>query len=113
MLEVRGPAQLAVPSLPGNRAHTLEVVTASLVYCVLAGSGSAAWERAVRQALMPMASGGGGGDESAGELTANSCIDLLSDCRKEYPDYIRTESGNLQTGIFFKCEKLIKIIVSV
>uniref|UniRef100_A0AAQ4PRA8 protein kinase C n=1 Tax=Gasterosteus aculeatus aculeatus TaxID=481459 RepID=A0AAQ4PRA8_GASAC len=64
VLEVRGPAQLAVPSLPGNRAHTLEVVTASLVYCVLAGSGSAAWERAVRQALMPMASGGGGGDES-------------------------------------------------
>ncbi|XP_077961704.1 protein kinase D4 [Gasterosteus aculeatus] len=98
VLEVRGPAQLAVPSLPGNRAHTLEVVTASLVYCVLAGSGSAAWERAVRQALMPMASGGGGGDESADKDLCSGGVDISSVYQISTDEVL----GSGQFGVVYK-----------
>uniref|UniRef100_A0A8C3G175 Protein kinase D4 n=1 Tax=Cyclopterus lumpus TaxID=8103 RepID=A0A8C3G175_CYCLU len=66
VLQARGPAQLAVPPLPGNGAHTLEVVTASLVYCVTAGESGPAWESAIRRALMPVQSSG---EESRGEPT--------------------------------------------
>lgn len=67
MLRVRGPAQLSVPPLPSNSAHSFEVVTASLVYCVVAGEDGPAWEGAVRQALMPVHSSGGHGEEKEGE----------------------------------------------
>lgn len=67
VLQVRGPAQLSVPSLPGNSAHSFEVVTASLVYCVVAGESGPAWESAIRQALMPVQSSGGHGEENQGE----------------------------------------------
>ncbi|CAB1345443.1 unnamed protein product [Coregonus sp. 'balchen'] len=53
VLQVRGPAQLSGPMLPGNSAYSFEVVTVTLVYSVLAGSDGQAWETAVRQALMP------------------------------------------------------------
>ncbi|XP_029931777.1 protein kinase D4 [Myripristis murdjan] len=54
VLEVRGPAQLSVPLLLGDMAHSFEVVTASAVYCVVAGKAGPAWEGAIRQALMPV-----------------------------------------------------------
>uniref|UniRef100_A0A4W5RSX9 Protein kinase D4 n=1 Tax=Hucho hucho TaxID=62062 RepID=A0A4W5RSX9_9TELE len=58
VLQVRGPAQLSCPLLPDNSAHSFEVVTGTLVYCVLAGRDGQAWETAVRQALMPIQGSG-------------------------------------------------------
>ncbi|CAJ1085953.1 protein kinase D4 [Xyrichtys novacula] len=70
VLQVRGPAQLSVPVLLGNIAHSFEVVTASLVYCVEAGESGPAWASAIRQALMPVQSSGGKSkeEEKQGEL---------------------------------------------
>uniref|UniRef100_A0A665X0W5 protein kinase C n=1 Tax=Echeneis naucrates TaxID=173247 RepID=A0A665X0W5_ECHNA len=53
VLQVRGPAQLAMPVLPGNSTHSFEVETASVVYCVGTGGDELAWENAIRQGLMP------------------------------------------------------------
>lgn len=58
VLHVRGPTQLSMPLLPGHSAHSFEVVTASLVYCVVAGDQGLAWETVIRQALMPVQSSG-------------------------------------------------------
>ncbi|KAM8900542.1 protein kinase D4 isoform 2-T2 [Spinachia spinachia] len=105
VLEVRGAAQLAVPSLPGNRAHTLEVVTASLVYCVLAGGGSAAWESAVRRALMPVASGGGGDEGGGGGDDWRRDKDLCSggvDISSVYQIYTDEVLGSGQFGVVYK-----------
>ncbi|XP_076580557.1 protein kinase D4 isoform X2 [Chaetodon auriga] len=63
VLQVRGPARLSVAPLPGSGGHSFEVVTSSLVYCVVAGEDGPAWEGAVRQALMPVQSSGGHGEE--------------------------------------------------
>ncbi|XP_045068626.1 serine/threonine-protein kinase D3-like isoform X1 [Coregonus clupeaformis] len=63
VLQVRGPAQLSGPMLPGNSAYSFEVVTVTLVYSVLAGSDGQAWETAVRQALMPVQSSGQAGKQ--------------------------------------------------
>uniref|UniRef100_H3CN08 Protein kinase D4 n=1 Tax=Tetraodon nigroviridis TaxID=99883 RepID=H3CN08_TETNG len=54
VLHVRGPAQLTAAPLPGDSAHSFEVATASLVYCVAAGEDGEAWADAIRQALMPI-----------------------------------------------------------
>ena len=68
MLQVRGSAQLTTPLSPGDAAHSFEVVTVSLVYCVVAGEEGPAWESAIHQGLMPVASSGGGsGEEEHGE----------------------------------------------
>jgi len=67
VLQVRGPAQLSVTSLPGEGAHSFELVTASLVFCVQAGTEGAAWESAVCQALMPLLSSTGPDEEQQGE----------------------------------------------
>uniref|UniRef100_A0A3Q4BDL6 Uncharacterized protein n=1 Tax=Mola mola TaxID=94237 RepID=A0A3Q4BDL6_MOLML len=66
VLQVRGPAQLSVPSPPGSAA-SFEVVTASLVYCVVAGEKGLAWASAVRQALMPVESSSRHGQENQGD----------------------------------------------
>lgn len=58
MLYVRGPAQLSATWLLGDGAHSLEVATASLVYCVAAGEDGEAWAHAIRQALMPIEESG-------------------------------------------------------
>uniref|UniRef100_A0A665X136 Protein kinase D4 n=1 Tax=Echeneis naucrates TaxID=173247 RepID=A0A665X136_ECHNA len=47
VLQVRGPAQLAMPVLPGNSTHSFEVETASVVYCVGTGGDELAWENAI------------------------------------------------------------------
>uniref|UniRef100_A0A8C2E855 protein kinase C n=1 Tax=Cyprinus carpio TaxID=7962 RepID=A0A8C2E855_CYPCA len=54
VLQVRGPAQLTVPVLPGNSAHSFELVTVSLVYCVFADQDGPSWESALNQALRPV-----------------------------------------------------------
>ncbi|XP_030635189.1 protein kinase D4 [Chanos chanos] len=54
VLQIRGPDQLTVPLSPGNSAHSFELVTGTLVYCVVAGKEGQAWEGAFRQALMPV-----------------------------------------------------------
>ncbi|XP_016393557.1 serine/threonine-protein kinase D1-like [Sinocyclocheilus rhinocerous] len=54
VLQVRGPAQLTIPVLPGNSAHSFELVTGSLVYCVFADQDGPSWESALDQALRPV-----------------------------------------------------------
>ncbi|XP_070710894.1 protein kinase D4 [Pempheris klunzingeri] len=78
VLQVRGPAQLSVPSLPGNKAHSFEVATASLVYCVEAGEDGPAWESAVHQALMPVQSSRGHGEEDGGDGAHRDGVDVSS-----------------------------------
>uniref|UniRef100_A0A3Q1HI78 protein kinase C n=1 Tax=Anabas testudineus TaxID=64144 RepID=A0A3Q1HI78_ANATE len=73
VLEVRGSTQLSMSTLPGNSAHSFEVVTASLVYCV-AGEDGPVWEGAIRQALMPMQSSGGHSEETQGETDDVSLV---------------------------------------
>ncbi|XP_036403552.1 serine/threonine-protein kinase D1-like [Megalops cyprinoides] len=58
VLQVRGVGQLSVATPAGDSAHSFELVTGSLVYCVLAGQEGQAWEAAIRQALMPVQSSG-------------------------------------------------------
>ncbi|XP_026018165.1 protein kinase D4 isoform X1 [Astatotilapia calliptera] len=62
VLGVRGPTQLSVPPSDGS-THSFELVTVSLVYCVIAGEEGAAWESAIRQAMMPVESSRGHKDE--------------------------------------------------
>uniref|UniRef100_A0AAY5ERN4 protein kinase C n=1 Tax=Electrophorus electricus TaxID=8005 RepID=A0AAY5ERN4_ELEEL len=54
VLLVRGPDQMTLSQLPGDDSHSFELVTSSLVYCVFADKEGAAWESAIRQALMPL-----------------------------------------------------------
>lgn len=76
VLQVRGSSQLSVPQLPGYSAHSFELVTASLTYCVVAGDQGPTWETAIRQALMPIqscsSSSGQGQDGRGGLQTAAS-----------------------------------------
>ncbi|XP_059933071.1 protein kinase D4 [Gadus macrocephalus] len=60
VLQVRGPTELSVAGLPGNRPHSLEVVTGPVVYCVQVQKDAQAWERDLRRALMPMLCSGDG-----------------------------------------------------
>ncbi|MBN3326531.1 KPCD3 kinase, partial [Atractosteus spatula] len=57
ILQVRGPGHLSVATGDGS-GHSFELVTSSLTYCVsesgAAGGEALGWERAVRQALMPV-----------------------------------------------------------
>ena len=51
-------------------AHSFEVVTATAVHCVIAGTDAQGWENAIRQALMPMSgSGTCSGNQNHGEVT--------------------------------------------
>uniref|UniRef100_A0A671VIU8 Protein kinase D4 n=1 Tax=Sparus aurata TaxID=8175 RepID=A0A671VIU8_SPAAU len=80
VLQVRGPAQLSVPLSPGNSSHSFEVVTASLVYCVVAGEDGPSWESAVRQALMPVqGSGGQGKDSHRDSMDISSVYQIFTD----------------------------------
>ncbi|XP_054456852.1 protein kinase D4 isoform X2 [Anoplopoma fimbria] len=98
VLQVRGPAQLTVPLLPGNSAHTLEVETSSLVYCVAAGGSGAAWESAIRQALMPVQSSGGCGEESRDKDSCSDGVDISS----VYQIYTDEVLGSGQFGVVYK-----------
>ena len=73
VLQVQGPNQLTVPVLPGESAHSFEVVTAQLVYCVVVQSGEDGldWKSAIRQGLMPVEGSGGPSKENQGEGGVN------------------------------------------
>ncbi|CAK6976561.1 serine/threonine-protein kinase D3-like [Scomber scombrus] len=98
VLQVRGPAQLSVPLLPGNCSHSFEVVTASLVYCVTAGENGPAWEIAIRQALMPVHSDRGHGEESRGRDSRRDSADISS----VYQIFTDEVLGSGQFGVVYK-----------
>uniref|UniRef100_M4A1X2 non-specific serine/threonine protein kinase n=1 Tax=Xiphophorus maculatus TaxID=8083 RepID=M4A1X2_XIPMA len=94
VLQVRGPAHLAMPSLPGTDLHSFELVTASLVFCVQAGEDGAAWESAICQALMPVQSSRGPGEEHQGEST--------TDISSVYQIFTDEVLGSGQFGVVYK-----------
>ncbi|XP_053199492.1 serine/threonine-protein kinase D3-like [Scomber japonicus] len=98
VLQVRGPAQLSVPLLPGNCSHSFEVVTASLVYCVTASENGPAWESAIRQALMPVHSDRGHGEDSRGRDSRRDSADISS----VYQIFTDEVLGSGQFGVVYK-----------
>lgn len=56
MLQVQGSSQLTVPVQSDDAGHTFELLTSSVVYYVFANTEGAAWESAIRLALMPLQS---------------------------------------------------------
>ncbi|KAI5629057.1 hypothetical protein C0J50_8209, partial [Silurus asotus] len=56
VLNVQGSSQLSVPVQPDDTGHSFEILTSSVVYCVFANTEGAAWESAIRLALMPLQS---------------------------------------------------------
>ncbi|XP_067435684.1 protein kinase D4 isoform X2 [Thunnus thynnus] len=98
VLQVRGPAQLSVPLLPGNSAHSFEVVTASLVYCVVAGENGPAWESAIRQALMPVQSGRGCSKDNKDEVSRRDSVDISS----VYQIFTDEVLGSGQFGVVYR-----------
>ncbi|XP_051284862.1 serine/threonine-protein kinase D3 isoform X1 [Dicentrarchus labrax] len=98
VLQVRGPSQLSVPLLPGNCAHSFEVVTASLVYCVVAGENGPAWESAIRQALMPVQSSGANGEENQDRDSRRDSVDISS----VYQIFTDEVLGSGQFGVVYK-----------
>ncbi|XP_008304685.1 serine/threonine-protein kinase D3-like [Stegastes partitus] len=98
VLRVRGPAQLAVPSLPSGGAHSLELVTGSLVYCVEAGEEGAAWESAIRQALMPVQSSRGHGDGNKDKDRQRDSMDISS----VYQIFTDDVLGSGQFGVVYR-----------
>uniref|UniRef100_A0A3Q1FP08 Protein kinase D4 n=1 Tax=Acanthochromis polyacanthus TaxID=80966 RepID=A0A3Q1FP08_9TELE len=99
VLRVRGPTQLSVPSLPGGSAHSLELVTGSLVYCVEAGEGGAAWESAIRQALMPVQSSRGHGKGNKGDV---KCVYVFQDISSVYQIFTDDVLGSGQFGVVYR-----------
>uniref|UniRef100_A0A671VI12 protein kinase C n=1 Tax=Sparus aurata TaxID=8175 RepID=A0A671VI12_SPAAU len=103
VLQVRGPAQLSVPLSPGNSSHSFEVVTASLVYCVVAGEDGPSWESAVRQALMPVQGSGGQGEEKQVCCTLLMCVDVcFQDISSVYQIFTDEVLGSGQFGVVYK-----------
>ncbi|XP_060951922.1 protein kinase D4 [Limanda limanda] len=104
VLQVRGSAQLATPLAPGDHAHSFEVVTALLVYCVVAGEEGPAWEDAIHQGLMPVESrGGGGGGGSEEEEEAHSlCSRVFQDVSSVYQIFTDEVLGSGQFGVVYR-----------
>uniref|UniRef100_A0A3Q2R2G0 non-specific serine/threonine protein kinase n=1 Tax=Fundulus heteroclitus TaxID=8078 RepID=A0A3Q2R2G0_FUNHE len=98
VLQVRGPAHLSVPSLPGTDVPSFELVTASLVFCVQAGDDGPAWEGAICQALMPMQSRAGPGEERHGETARGDSMDISS----VYQIFTDEVLGSGQFGVVYK-----------
>nr|XP_020496036.1 serine/threonine-protein kinase D3-like [Labrus bergylta] len=100
VLQVRGPAQLSVPLLPGHSAHSFEVVTDLLVYCVEAGESGSAWAGAIRQALMPVQSSGGNNaqEEEQDEDSHRDIVDIGS----VYQIFTDEVLGSGQFGVVYK-----------
>ncbi|XP_028984067.1 protein kinase D4 isoform X1 [Betta splendens] len=97
VLEVRGSGQLSVSTLPGNKAHWFEMVTAVLVYCV-AGEDAAEWESAVRQALMPVQGSGGHSEESQDAHSLSDSTDISS----VYQIFTDDVLGSGQFGVVYR-----------
>ncbi|XP_023136187.1 serine/threonine-protein kinase D3 isoform X2 [Amphiprion ocellaris] len=98
VLRVRGPTRLLVPSLPGGGAHSLELVTGSLVYCVEAGEDGAAWESAIRQALMPVQSSRGHGEGNKDKDRHRDSMDIGS----VYQIFTDDVLGSGQFGVVYR-----------
>ncbi|XP_023202394.1 serine/threonine-protein kinase D3-like [Xiphophorus maculatus] len=98
VLQVRGPAHLAMPSLPGTDLHSFELVTASLVFCVQAGEDGAAWESAICQALMPVQSSRGPGEEHQDKDQHGVGVDISS----VYQIFTDEVLGSGQFGVVYK-----------
>ncbi|XP_045556451.1 serine/threonine-protein kinase D3 isoform X2 [Salmo salar] len=97
VLQVRGPAQLSGPLLPDNSVHSFEVVTGTLVYCVLAGRDGQAWETAVRQALMPVLSSGQTGRQDHGPQSGEK-----PDVSSVYQIFTDEVLGSGQFGVVYR-----------
>ncbi|XP_032438271.1 protein kinase D4 isoform X2 [Xiphophorus hellerii] len=98
VLQVRGPAHLAMPSLPGTDLHSFELVTGSLVFCVQAGEDGAAWESAICQALMPVQSSRGPGEEHQDKDQHGVGVDISS----VYQIFTDEVLGSGQFGVVYK-----------
>ncbi|XP_029381658.1 protein kinase D4 [Echeneis naucrates] len=98
VLQVRGPAQLAMPVLPGNSTHSFEVETASVVYCVGTGGDELAWENAIRQGLMPVESSGGHGKETHDEHSQRDSMDIST----VYQIFTDEVLGSGQFGVVYR-----------
>ncbi|XP_043953251.1 serine/threonine-protein kinase D3-like isoform X2 [Gambusia affinis] len=98
VLQVRGPAHLAMPSLPGTDRHSFELVTASLVFCVQAGEDGAAWESAICQALMPVQSSTGPGEEHQDKDQHGVGVDISA----VYQIFTDEVLGSGQFGVVYK-----------
>ncbi|XP_058481964.1 protein kinase D4 [Solea solea] len=108
VLQVRGPAHLCMPVLPGNCAHSFEVVTSSLVFCVSdddSGGGAPLWQSAIRQGLMPVESngrgGGGGGGVEEEEHDSSSHTDS-PDISSMYQIFTDEVLGSGQFGVVYR-----------
>ncbi|XP_071774121.2 protein kinase D4 [Centroberyx gerrardi] len=101
VLQVRGPARLSVPLSPGNGAHSLEVVTASAVHCVVAGKDGPAWESAIRQALMPVQSSGGHALDKENQDKGSVCGDSV-DVSSVYQICTDEVLGSGQFGVVYR-----------
>ncbi|XP_062239997.1 protein kinase D4 isoform X2 [Platichthys flesus] len=99
VLQVRGPAQLPTPLSPGDHAHSFELVTASLVYCVEAGEEGPAWESAIHQGLMPVESSGGGG---GGEEEEHDQRSQNTDVSSVYQIFTDEVLGSGQFGVVYR-----------
>ncbi|XP_039996460.1 serine/threonine-protein kinase D3-like isoform X4 [Xiphias gladius] len=98
VLQVRGPAQLSGPTLPGDGAHSFEVVTSSLVYCVAAGEDGPVWESAIRQGLMPVERSGGHGEENHDKRSDRDGTDISS----AYQIFTDEVLGSGQFGVVYR-----------
>uniref|UniRef100_A0A3Q2WYX7 non-specific serine/threonine protein kinase n=1 Tax=Haplochromis burtoni TaxID=8153 RepID=A0A3Q2WYX7_HAPBU len=98
VLGVRGPTQLSVPPSDGS-AHSFELVTVSLVYCVIAGEEGAAWESAIRQAMMPVESSRGHKDEIQGDVEV--CLCVFQDISSVYQICTDEVLGSGQFGVVY------------
>uniref|UniRef100_A0A8D3D5W1 protein kinase C n=1 Tax=Scophthalmus maximus TaxID=52904 RepID=A0A8D3D5W1_SCOMX len=102
VLQVRGPGQLASPPLPGDAGPSFEVVTASLVYCVLAGADGPLWESAIRQGLMPVESGGGHNKTLLKTYLFTVCSFVLQDVSSMYQIFTDEVLGSGQFGVVYR-----------
>lgn len=98
VLQVRGPAQLSMAPLPGAGAHSFELVTASLVFCVEAGDEGAAWKSSICQALMPVQSSRGPGEQHQDEDRRRDSVDISS----VYQIFTDEVLGSGQFGVVYK-----------
>ncbi|XP_023682470.1 protein kinase D4 [Paramormyrops kingsleyae] len=98
VLQVQGEGHLSVPPSSCDSGHSFELVTGTVVYCVLAGKASPAWEAVIRQALMPVHKSGHRGQD---------CMDLGSqseqreDISAYYQIFTDDMLGSGQFGIVY------------
>ncbi|XP_041842584.1 protein kinase D4 isoform X2 [Melanotaenia boesemani] len=98
VLQIRGPTQLSVPSLPVDDAHSFELVTASLVFCVQAGAEGPAWESAICQALMPLQSSRGASEDHQDRHQHGHNVDISS----VYQIFTDEVLGSGQFGVVYR-----------